>query len=396
MARQGQHAEGLRLLDSILKKDPKNYPVRRDYVVIATWAGRCDQALEYYKPIANAPNQETYLAVPVAACLDEAGESERAVKLLSEVNRRGGDDESQDALRRIKRKFALENKPVLDVAAATTKSDAGSRDWHLSARLKDRINAQWSWYVRFLHVRADDPDFDTGDFHRLGAGLIFGINRKVTLIQDFAAELHDGSDFGSTTTLVFSPTFLINSQVEYATFAEDIPLRARAEGTDARRFTASIDYHTPEYRWEAGAGIAYYDFSDGNNRYAQHGSIGYAFELAQKREQRLILGVANSMNSKQGVVYYNPEHDFTSTLTYKLDLVYDSRFPRHVDHIYVWTGGYRQHDYGTAALYGVRYEQDYDFDDQTSATWGTSLRSSIYDGNRETEFNINASLTRKL
>lgn len=396
LARQENYTESVRILKSILAKDPKNYPVRRDYVVVATWMDNCELALQQYAYIKKLPDQETYLVVPVAECMDRAGDAEGAVKLLTEVNRRGGDKESQDALRRIKRRFALDQRPVLDAAAETSKSDVGAREWFFSARLKNRINSQWSWYARFLHVRADDPQFATGDFHRLGGGVIYGINRQFTLIQDFAMEMDNGEDFGSTTTLVYSPTLLINGQLEYATFTEDVPLRAREEGTEGKRLSASVDYHTHDYRWESAAGISRYDFTDGNNRWAINGSVGYAFELDQKREQRLILGLFRSTNSRSNVVYYSPERDLNVTLTYKLDVVTESRFPRHVDHYFAWVGTYLQDSERTSAIYGVRYEQDYDFDELTSFTWGVALRSSVYDGNRETEGSLVVSVSRKL
>ncbi len=396
LARHENYAESVRILKSILAQDPKNYPVRRDYVVISTWMDRCDVALQQYQFIKNQPDQETYLVVAVADCMDRAGQSAAAVKLLTEANRRGGDNESQDALRRIKRRFALEQRPTVDAAVETSKSDVGAREWLLSARYKDRINAQLAWYVRFLHVRADDPNFSTGDFHRLGAGLVFGVNQQVTVIQDIAAELDDGNDFGSTTTLLYSPTLLLNTQLEYATFTEDVPLRARAEGTDGKRLSASADYHTHDYRWEAGGGVSRYDFSDGNNRWALNGSLGYAFELEQKREQRLIVGLSRSTNTRTDVVYFSPKRDFSTTLTYKLDVVTESRFPRHVDHYYGWVGSYVQQGERASAIYGVRYEQDYDFDELTSFAWGVALRSSVYDGNRETEASLVVSVSRKL
>jgi len=396
LAREEKYTEATAILDSILVRDPKNYPVQRDYVIISTWMGRCDIALERYEKIKTHPNQEIYLVTPVAQCLADAGKTEAALALLTDVNRRSGDQESQDALRQIKRRFAADRRPVVDVAAATTKSDGGARDWLLSARVKNKINDRAAWYLRFLYAYADDPNFDTGDMHRLGAGVVFGVNRLVTLIEDVAVELSDGSDFGSTTTLVFTPSISLEGQLEYATFAEDIPLRARALGVDAQRYTASVNYHTLDYRWDAAGGAAFYDFSDGNQRRALNASLGYAFELAPRREQRIIGGVYHTGNTLDNTVYYNPERDLSTTLTYKLDLVYESKFPRHVDHIYAHVGSYAQVGESPFPIYGLRYEQDYDFNEATSLTWGAALRQSVYDGGREFETNFNISVSRKL
>ena len=396
LARQEKYSEAISILDSILAHDPKNYPVRRDYVIISTWMGRCDVALEQYEKIKKHPYQETYLVTPVAQCLADEGKTEAALDLLTDANRRSGDEESQDALRQIKRRFALDRRPVVDAAIARSTSDAGASDWYLSARLKRKINDRAAWYVRFLHVRADDPKFDTGDFHRLGVGIIYGVNRHVTLIEDLAAEMDDGSSFGSTTTVVLTPSVSTQGQIEYASYAEDVPLRARAQGIDARRFTASADYHTLDYRWDASGGLAFYDFSDGNNRRALNASLGYAFELAPRREQRIIGGVYHTGNTLDNTVYYNPERDLSTTLTYKLDLVYASKFPRHVDHFYAHAGSYAQAGENPFPIYGLRYEQDYDFNEATSLTWGAALRQSVYDGKREFEASFNVSVSRKL
>lgn len=398
LAREEKYPAAISILDSILARDPKNYPVQRDYVIISTWMGRCDTALAHYEKIKKHPNQETYLLIPVAQCLADEGKTEAALDLLTDANRRSGDEESQDALRQIKLRFALDRRPVFDAAIARTNSDAGASDWFLSARLKNKINDQAAWYVRFLHARADDPKFETGDFHRLGAGIIYGGDRNVTLIEDIAAEMDDGSSFGSTTTVILTPSVSLQGQLEIATFAEDVPLRARAQGIDAHRFTASMNYHTLDYRWDTSGGAAFYDFSDGNNRHALNGSLGYAFELAPRREQRIIGGVyhtGNTLSSNQAV-YYNPKRDLSMTLTYKLDLVYESKFPRHVDHIYAHAGNYAQTGENPFPIYGVRYEQDYDFNEATSLTWGAALRQSVYDGKREFEANFNVSVSRKL
>ena len=400
LARDEKYSAAISLLDSILVRDPKNYPVQRDYVIILTWMGRCDVALEHYEKIKKHPDQETYLLTPVAQCLADEGKTEAALDLLTDANRRSGDQESQDALRQIKHRFALDRRPVVDAALATSESEAGSRDWHVSARLKYKINDRAAGYVRFLHVRADDPNFATGDFHRLGIGIIYGVNRKITLIEDIAAEMNGGSSFGSTTTVVLTPSISLQGQLEYATFAEDIPLRARTSelGIDAQRFTASVNYHTLDYRWDAGGGAAFYNFSDGNQRRAMNGSLGYAFELAPRREQRIIGGMyhtGNTLSSDQAI-YYNPERDLSTTLTYKLDLVYNSKFPRHVDHLYVHGGIYAQAGQRPHPIYGLRYEQDYDFNDATSLTWGASLRSNVYDGGREFQTSFNISVSRKL
>ena len=39
LAREEKHSAAISILDTILVRDPKNYPVQRDYVIVLTWMG---------------------------------------------------------------------------------------------------------------------------------------------------------------------------------------------------------------------------------------------------------------------------------------------------------------------------------------------------------------------
>ncbi|MDX1812823.1 MAG: hypothetical protein R3240_12780, partial [Gammaproteobacteria bacterium] len=84
-AREGNPREGLAILQSILDKNPSNYPVRRDVVIIATWADDCDLALKNYKLIQDAPDQESYLLIPVSECLVARDRQADAIVLLEKA-----------------------------------------------------------------------------------------------------------------------------------------------------------------------------------------------------------------------------------------------------------------------------------------------------------------------
>ena len=58
IAHNDDHDGALVILGNLLNSHPDNYPVRRDYVVIASWKGDCDDALEKYQPIKDHPNKE--------------------------------------------------------------------------------------------------------------------------------------------------------------------------------------------------------------------------------------------------------------------------------------------------------------------------------------------------
>jgi tetratricopeptide (TPR) repeat protein len=396
LARAGDHDQALAILDSILVVSPDNYPVRRDYVVIATWAGRCDVALKYYEPIRNRADQEDYLLVPVAECYSEYGELEPAVVSLRSAYRRTGDDGVSQALSRAQRRLALDRRLVLDANVAVSRSDTDVQEWSLGARLSRKISDATGWYVRFLTVAADDPEFDTGRLNRVGVGVTHIFNRYVSASQEFATDIVESGRFGSTTTATVSPTALWNVRGEYATYAEDISMRAVAGGIDAKRRTLSTDYHAANWKWDAGATASSYDFSDGNDRTSFGVRGGYALEMLPQREQRIIGEFYRTNNTLDDTVYFNPEWDASVTATYKLDLVRDSRFSRHVDHIYAHVGRYMQQGEGAEPIFGVRYEQEYNLNETLWVMWGVDAKSHVYDGEREGNIGVNAAISKRL
>jgi hypothetical protein len=112
-------------------------------------------------------------------------------------------------------------------------------------------------------------------------------------------------------------------------------------------------------------------------------------------EHRVIVEVYTSSNSLTGTVYYNPERDRSVNLVHRSSLVYDSRYDRHVDHVYFYIGDYYQQNYGNNSTYGIGYQQEYDFTQKSYFTWRLSLESRIYDGEREQQTYFFASYAYK-
>ena len=66
-----------------------------------------------------------------------------------------------------------------------------------------------------------------------------------------------------------------------------------------------------------------------------------------------------------------------------------------MDHLNVFIGGYDQENYGTKAIYGISYEQEYDFSPFDSFSWAGEVSSRVFDGDRETLFNFLVNYTTK-
>jgi len=403
LARAEKYAEGLKILQTLLQQQPRNYArnydVIRDIVIITTWMENCPAALKHYRQIQTHTKQEAYLLGPVSQCLYETGRKEQAFDKLDSAIAQWPNDselkkiqsellaqEKAERQREIARNKILAQKSVVTVSTGVNESDQGNQEWSVETSYKRKMQENIQLYVRTLTVRADDPQFDTGDLNRIGIGAEINLRSNWDLIQDFSFDIDRSSEGGSTTTVIYSLNSLWVFDLSYATYAEDLPLRAKAQLIDSNRATTSVDFHTEDYLWTWSAAIASYDFSDGNNRNSISTALSYAYVLRDDLEQRIIFDVYKSTNSNDNsVVYYNPENDLSIGLTHQLDIVYDSIFKRHVDHLYVSIGRYKQKNINGTGIWGIQFEQEYNFDNINSFGFSAAYNQRVYDGNREKE-----------
>lgn len=401
LSHNDENRAALAILGPLLVKHPDNYAVRRDFVVISAWDGDCDNSLRAYEPIRQHPDQypekEAYLVTAVAECMAAMRRGDEALALLKEgAKRHPGDQDIQQSRKTLLDDIALQRKSELQISAGSLKSDADNRENFFSVRYSQQLANATRGFVRYFTTRAQDPVFETGDLNRLGVGIMHWLNPKWYVEQEFSKEIKHGGDFGSTTTLIHYPRSLWELRAQYASFAEDIPLRAKAIGVDSDRLTLAADYHSRDYIWEWSGAFSTYDFSDDNKRDSVYTALGYGYLMKDKLEQRIIGSLFTSNNSLDNTVYFNPEHDISLTITHRTSLVLDSQFDRHVDHLSVSAGRYNQKGYSAKLTYGIAYEQDYDFSPLHSLHWGAEYASNVYDGNREAELSFIITYSRKL
>ncbi|WP_455202716.1 hypothetical protein [Kaarinaea lacus] len=396
LSHSGDHDAALAILSELLPKHPDNYPIWRDYVVIAGWKGDCDEALEKYQAIKDRPNKEDYLIGPVAECLASTRRNDEALALLREGSKNYPDNEDIKSIyQSLLNNIVIDRKPELNISSGTGQSDAGNQDYYLEAKYSRQFADAARWFVRYFTTFADDPEFETGDLHRLGAGVTYWFNPKWYLEQEFSFDVVDGGEGGSTTTLIFYPNSSWEIFGQYASYTEDVPLRAKAIGVDSPRATLSAYYHSLDYRWEWYGSLSAYSFSDGNDRDTYYTELGYAYEMKTKREQRVILQLYGSQNTLENTVYYNPLRDTSLSLVHRTSFIYDSRYDRHVDHLALFVGQYDQQGYSTKAIYGASYSQEYDFSRVHSFNWWLEIASRVFDGDRETIGSFLVNYTRK-
>ncbi len=391
MARAGHYDDGLAVLHALLAKYPGYYPAERDIVIVTAWKGDCRAAVRRYEPIRNHPDPEPYLILPVSECLIKLGRLNEAVSLLDEGQKRWPDNRDlASAYASAQARRAAQPLNELRVELNTDTSDQGEREWLWNTTLSRQVADRTRLYARYAATRSDYAQYQSGKLNRVGLGLEYEFRIGLVVTQEFSGDVRRSGENGSFTSVVFLPNDLWRFGASHTNFAEDLPLRAKAQLIEAKRSIVFTDYHSPDYRWSWSATGARYDFSDSNRRRSLFTSLGYAYELQPRLEQRVFLEYYASDNTLANTIYYNPTRDKSLSLVHKTDFVFDSRFRRHVDHLYLSVGQYDEQGFPARGTWGVRYEQDYDFTRRLSLLVGAGYGRHVYDGASEYETSVNA------
>lgn len=392
LARAGQYDEGLAVLLPLLQRFPDDYPLQRDVILITIWKGDCSDALQRFQRIRDRPDLESYLIVPVSDCLLAANRPREAHRLTRLALKRHPDDASlreaflkADIALRVDAKID-EESPAVDAELYNDSSDQGLTEWVGRLEGSARVAEATRLYARYRFTRSTESLYRSGDLDRVGAGIRYRFDERFLLDQEFSGDLYQSGQSGARTRLTYEPRDAWQLALAYTSFAEDIPLRARAAGIDARKWSGDAAYEARDYRWSWQAALDAYDFSDSNRRTSFYTAAGYAYEMRAERERHLFVEWYQSANSLEGAPYFNPRHDYSLGLTQRSDFVFDSTFRRHVDHLYLSANLYQQDGYGTHPRALVRYEQDYDFDATHALTASAGLARNVYDGRYETDW----------
>lgn len=394
LARAGQYDDGLAVLLPLLARFPDDYPLQRDVIVITLWKGDCDDALKRFQRIRHRPDLEPYLVVPVSDCLLAANRPKEARRLVRRARQKYPDNAPLlNAFLKVELVLRIdenidEERPAAAVELTMDESDQGQREWILYAEGSARVAENTRLYARSRMTRATETGLRSGDLDRAGVGVRYRLDERWLLDQEFSADLRDPGERGTTTQVLFEPRDDWRFSFLHTSFAEAIPVRARAAGIDARQLNADAEYESRDYRWFGLITVNGYDFSDTNRRVAGYVRAGHAYEMRIRREQRLYAEAYRSSNTLDKAVYYNPARDQYLGLLHQTDFIYDSRFKRHVDHLWLGAGMYTQKGFGSHARWSARYEQDYDFDESRALVAGVGMARNVYDGKYETELQL--------
>lgn len=382
LAGGGVFGHALQLLEKALARYPNHFPFQRDYIVVAGEAKDCVRVHTQYEKLTSRQQLYPDIVVPVARCIREQNRVRAAIALLEKSATHYPEDQVlHDEL--VEARAELKDQAITaETGLETESSEPGTQEWRLEGTVYGEVADRLHAYSRILIIRADDPGFATAEVNRAFGGLehVFG---KTSVTGELSTDIVRPDETGIAGIVRHHPNERWVLELGYYTFSENIPLRAKALDIGGDQWHASLDYHSNDYVWEWTAAADAYAYTDSNQRREWYSELGYGFDLQKDHEQRAVLEVSQSSNTLSGTVYYNPLSAMTVIGGYKYTWVMKSRFKRHVDELYLWAGNYEEQGFGINPIYGLRYQQDYDFDSVSSLLWNISWSSKVYDGNRE-------------
>lgn len=393
-ARGGEYDRALDSLTALVPHATNDYMLRRDITLINAWKRDCKNALRWFDPIRDDERNPVYLIVPAVDCLLAENRPTEAQALVEAGRARHPADAAlEHAYTKVQVALRLDanrddERPAADASLLSGKSDRGVRESSIRTEASAHAAMHRRIYARYLMSRANPVEFEPGEMNRAGVGMRWWPTARWRLQQEFSADIHAPDLGGSHTSIEYRPYDAWTLALSHDTYAEDISVRARANDIQATRDEGAVEYNSRDYVWYGRAAAGRYDYSDGNRRTNWYTTLGYAYEMLPEREQRIYGEWYRSHNTLEGAAYFNPKQDNSVGLVHRTDFVYDSRFKRHVDHLFFTVSRYRQDGFGAHGKWGARYEQDYDFDSANALLVRLAFDRNVYDGQREDEWRL--------
>ena len=308
------------------------------------------------------------------------------------------EDAASPRVNRQRRAWQIHSMRELRVDASTgasTGANIGSDTWDVdaflySAPLRDHFRAYGhAHYAQATFIEGD------ADYTRVGAGVDY---RSPSV--EWNAELTTGPSPYSATGLLAAARWHID---DYWTihggadsYSNDVPLRGRLnEDVEGRSVDVGVDYEWHESR-AASLSAQYINMSDDNRRTSVSAALYQRLMNRPRYKLDGWLRLYASDNTRENASYFNPDSDFSPSVTLRNDWLGWRRYERAFYHrLSLSAGTYRQTGYSSSALWLAAYEHNWWLSDRTEVLYGVSRSMHPYDGVDEFETRLFGSLVWK-
>ena len=259
----------------------------------------------------------------------------------------------------------------------------GATEYWASLTLEKPVTPLFSLYAQILREEVWSDDHDTRhreDWDRLGFGFRWIVLPELIWWQGLTFDYANGDDFGIDTRLMWWPTDPLRITAAYNSFSLGVPIRARAQGITADSASLDVLYLESDLR-EYGASVGTQWFSD-NNVYVS-GTARYDQNVHLTPDWKVRAGLALGFGaySKQDVVYYSPQYEWSALLTSAIQWVNCIRYEKKwTSAVYLRAGFSGEHGYSAYPVAGITFEQLYEHSKTFNVAGGVSYDLRVYDG----------------
>jgi biofilm PGA synthesis protein PgaA len=285
-------------------------------------------------------------------------------------------------IRLLHRQWQIHNLRELRLSAGYSENSGttlGSRELLLEGMLFSRPLAyQYRMFLSSRYAFAALPEGDES-YRRQGVGVEYR-GPDLEAVAELTYNADGGDELGGRLSLnwEFDDHWSLPATLEL--FSRDTPLRALKQGITADSADLGIVYRASESR-RASLRTRVMNFSDGNFRRSLTGGLEQLLVTRPGYQLNGTIDLSASANSRNGTVYFNPERDFTATLTLgnlqRLYRRYDRVFSHRLD---LTLGSYWQKNFASDYLAGFAYEHIWEFAYRFELVYGFSRFRRVYDG----------------
>ncbi len=376
LAYEGRLEEAEDYFMNLHEQAPANVQIRSGLAHVALWRGWPRKALKEFE-VVEALDQDFYKArIGEAAALNESGERGTAREVAADLAESHPRDKQVQS---VVRSLQVEEMRLSSTDFVFARDSDEVQEVRFETSLSQPLSLDTSLYGFALWQESKEKD-RTSHFERAGAGIEHRFGGWLTAREQISANYDDGKDPGSQSTITLYPNDYLRFKAMFDSFTTDVPMRARAFDIEAKKLWAEVVFRESEQR-SLGLSASRHWFSDDNER--DQVLLGYEQELMNRGNWRMrfFVDLYGTRNSKMDVPYFNPERGWSVSGTQMIEQtlwrIYEKVF---VHRIYLSLGSFKQSGYSYEPVFGLRYEQDYEFSMNHALLWGIGLSRNAYDG----------------
>lgn len=381
---QGRMAEGEKHFTQLRNRAPANSEIRSALAHTWLWRGWPRKALREFSIAESRDPENIDILTGKLGALNEVGfkraAREEAAALLAK-------QPENRAVQELVHQFEVEEMDEINFAFSFTREEDGTKESAAKTTVYHPISLQTRLYAFLLWHRNWNDELNSY-WRRAGLGAEHHINTSWRVEQNFSVNYDDGGDLGSFSLVDYHPDDYWRFELSYDSFSTDVPTRARIFNIDASKTAFEATYRESDWRSYTLA-LSTMSFSDDNRRDAMLARYEQGLLAKGDWRMRAMLDLYTSRSSSNTAPYFNPESDFSLSVTHMTEhILRRSRNSSHLHRLYTTVGIYNQSGFSSNIIGSLQYEHEYELSEYHSLLLGGAIARNVYDGGKVNSYTL--------